>query len=72
MSTTHVTVREVDAVLALALLATNVLVCVRLQPLVCTLPSVNVTVTSPQASVAVALPNEDAGSTGLHPRLISV
>ena len=45
----------------------NVLVCERRHPLLCTEPSLCVTVGVPQASVAVALPSEAAGFDGLHP-----
>ena len=66
-STVHVTVCDVVAVLLQASLAVNVLVCERLQPVVTIAPSVEVIVTAPHASVAVAVPSEPAGFDGLHP-----
>ena len=51
-----------------ASLAVNVLVKERLQPPVVTIaPSLEVIVTAPQASVAVAVPSEEEGEAGLHP-----
>ena len=50
-----------------ASLAVNVLVKERLQPVVTIAPSLEVIVTAPQASVAVAVPSEPAGLDGLHP-----
>ena len=61
--------REVVDVLPQASVAVNVLVCVRVQPVVPTEPVVKVTLTIPQLSVAVALPNAasmEAGN-GLQP-----
>ena len=48
-------------------LAVNVLVKERLQPAVTIAPSLEVIVTDPQASVAVAVPSEPVGFGGLHP-----
>ena len=67
----HVTLLEIVAVLPQASLAVNVLVLEMLQPLVTTLPSEEVMVTAPQASVAVAVPREASGLTGLQPRFTS-
>jgi hypothetical protein len=74
LSNVHVTVRDVVDVLPQPSLAVNVLVCVRLQLLLCKAPSLNVSVTGPQASVAVAVPSAAAISdvTGLHPRVNDV
>ena len=55
-SAVHVAVRDVVAVLPQASVAVNVLVCERAQPSLDMLPSVEVTVGDPQASVAVAVP----------------
>ena len=68
-SAVHVAVRDVVAVLPQASLAVNVLVCERLQPVVPTGPSLDVTVGVPQASVAVAVPNAPliSPADGLHP-----
>ena len=66
---THVAVRETDEVLPHASLALNVLVCARDHPSLLTAPSLCDIVTAPQASDAVAPPNEPVGSAGLQPRL---
>jgi hypothetical protein len=70
----HVTVREVVAVLPQASVAVNVLVCEALQEVVDIVPSVNVTVGVPQASLALAVPNAASISeeAGLHPRDVAV
>ena len=57
----HLTVRDVVDVLLQPSFAVNVLVIERLHPLDTTLPSDEVTVTAPQTSVAVAVPNEPLG-----------
>ena len=67
MSATHRTVLEVVAVLLQASLTVNVLVLERLHPVLCTVPSLEVIVTAPHTSVAVAVPSEASGLTGLHP-----
>src|SRR5512143_1819095 len=70
-STVHVAVREVVDVLPHTSVAVKVLVCDREQLLLCTAPSVDVTVGVPHASVAVALPSAAsiAVAGGLHPTL---
>src|SRR6266487_2492117 len=70
ISNVHVAVREVEDVLPQASVAIHVLVCERPQPLLCTAPSVEVTVGVPHASVADAVPNAPfiAAVDGLHPR----
>jgi hypothetical protein len=70
ISTVHVTVLEVVAVLLQASLAVNVLVCEREQTLLMTNPSLAVIVVEPHASVAVAVPNAGVISdeAGLHPK----
>ena len=65
------TVLVIVAVLPQASIAVNVLVCDAEQEVVATAPSVNDIVTAPQASVAVALPNDPAISVGLHPSVTS-
>jgi hypothetical protein len=69
-STAHDTVLEVVAVLPQASVAVNVLVCERVQEVVVILPSIEVTVGVPQASVAVAAPSAAsiAELPGLHPK----
>jgi hypothetical protein len=67
ISTVHVTVLEVVAVLLQASIAVNVLVSDRSQPLLTIKPSDEVMVTAPHASVAVAVPSEPEGLPGLHP-----
>ena len=67
LSSVHVTVLEVVAVLLQASLAVNVLVSERSQPLLTIEPSDEVMVTAPHASVAVAVPSEPEGVAGLHP-----
>ena len=67
MSLVHLTVLDVVDVLLQASLAINVLVLERSQPVLCTVPSLEVIVTAPHASVAVAVPSEASGLTGLHP-----
>ena len=52
-----------------ASLAINVLVKERLQPVVTIAPSLEVIVTDPQASLAVAVPSEAVGFDGLHPKV---
>src|SRR4030095_9215356 len=68
-SAVHVTVRAAVEVLPQKSLAVNVLVCEREQPLLLTLPSLEDTVGSPHASVAVAVPSEAliSPADGLHP-----
>jgi hypothetical protein len=68
LSSVHVTVLEVVAVLLQASLAVNVLVSERSQTLLTTKPSDDVIVTAPHASVAVAVPSEPEGFAGLHPK----
>src|SRR6185436_9620017 len=55
-------------------LAVNVLVCVRSQPLLATVPSEELIVVGPHPSVAVALPNAASISdkAGLQPRVVAV
>ena len=67
LSDIHLTVLDVVAVLLQASLAVNVLVLERSQPLLCTVPSLEVIETAPHASVAVAVPSEASGLAGLHP-----
>lgn len=57
ISTVHVTVRKVLAVLPHPSIIVHVLVCERVQLAVATAPSLTVTVGVPQASVAVAVPS---------------
>jgi hypothetical protein len=57
VSTTQVMVRDVPDTLPQASVAVKVLVCVRLQPLEITLPSLNDTTGVPQLSVAEAVPS---------------
>ena len=71
-SAIHLTVRDIVAVLPQASLAVNVLTCALLHPLEVTGPSAEVIVTAPQASVAVAVPSDPAGSAGLQPRFTSL
>ena len=67
ISVVHRTVLEVVAVLLQASVTVNVLVRERSQPLLCTAPSLEVIVTAPHTSVAVAVPSEASGLAGLHP-----
>ena len=67
----HLTVLDMVDVLPQASLAVNVLVLEKLHPLLTTLPSLDVIVTAPHASVAVAVPSDASGLAGLHPRLTS-
>ena len=69
LSSDHVTVLEVVAVLLQPSFAVNVLVSERSQTLLTTKPSDEVTVSVPQASLAVAVPNAAviADDKGLHP-----
>src|SRR5688572_3958499 len=73
-STVHVTVLDAVEVLPQKSLAVNVLVCERLHPLLVTLPSLEDTVGTPQASVAVAVPSALLRSlaAGLHPSVVVV
>src|SRR5687767_2894704 len=73
-SAVHVTVLDAVEVLPQKSLAVNVLVCERLHPLLLTLPSLEDTVGTPQASVAVAVPSALLISlaAGLHPRVVVV
>jgi hypothetical protein len=73
-SAIHVAVLEVVEVLLHPSIAVNVLVCDRLQPLLITPPSIEVTVGDPHASVEVAVPNAAVISVadGLHPKLKGV
>jgi hypothetical protein len=70
-SSVQVAVRDVDDVLPQASIALNVLVCEREQPVLATVPSLEVTVGVPHASVAVAVPNAElmVATDGLQPRL---
>jgi hypothetical protein len=74
LSAVHVTVLDAVEVLPQKSLAVNVLVCERLHPLLLTLPSLEDTVGTPQASVAVAVPNAPliSPADGLHPRDVPV
>ena len=54
LSAIHLTVLEVVAVLLQASVTVNVLVRERSQPLLCTVPSLEVIVTAPHTSVPVA------------------
>ena len=67
ISEVHVTILDIVAVLLQASLAVKVLVCERLHPVLTIAPSLCVMVVAPQASVALAVPSEPAGSEGLHP-----
>ena len=67
LSDVHLTVLDVVAVLLQASLTVNILVRERSQLLLCTAPSLEVIVTAPHASVAVAVPSEASGLAGLHP-----
>ena len=68
MSTVHVTVLKVVDVLPQASLAVKVLVFERPQSVLCTYPSLCVTVGIPHASVALAVPNAAliSDAAGLH------
>jgi len=68
-SAVHVTVRDAVDILPQKSRAVNVLVCERPHPLLPTLPSLCVTVGTPHASVAVAVPSEVliSPADGLHP-----
>src|SRR4030095_4529775 len=68
-SAVHVAVRDAVAVFPQASLAVHVLVCEREQPSLVTLPSLEVTVGLPQASVAEAVPKAPfiSPAEGLHP-----
>ena len=70
----HVTVREAVDVLPQSSLAVHVLVCERLQPLLLTAPSFEVSVGMPHASVAVAVPSAPviSDAPGLHPNVVVV
>jgi hypothetical protein len=57
VSTTQVMVREVVEIFPQASVAVKVLVCVRLQPFIITVPSLNDTTGVPQLSVAEAVPS---------------
>ena len=57
----HLTVRDVVDGLLQPSLAVNVLVLERAHPSDTTVPSVEVIVTAPQTSVAVAVPSEPSG-----------
>ena len=70
-SSVHVTVLAAVDVLLHPSFAVKVLFIERLHPLLTTEPSEEVIVTGPQASVAVAVPNEPEGSAGLQPRSTS-
>jgi len=69
MSNVHVAVLDAVAVLPQPSVAVHVLVCERKHPLLCTAPSVEVSVGVPQASVAVAVPSAAsiAADVGLQP-----
>ena len=72
ISSIHVTVLEVVAVLLHPSLTVNVLVTDLLQPSLWIEPSEELIVTAPQPSVAVAEPSEAVGSAGLQPKETSV
>ena len=67
-STVHVTVLDVVDELLQASIAVNVLVKERSQPVVTIAPSLEEMVVAPQPSVAVAVPREEEGLAGLHPK----
>src|SRR5688500_762078 len=73
-SAVHVTVLDAVEVLPQKSLAVNVLVCERLHPLLVTLPSLEDTVGTPHASVAVAVPSALLISlaAGIHPSVVVV
>jgi hypothetical protein len=73
-SAVHVTVRAAVEVLPQASLAIHVLVWEREQPSLVMLPSLEDTVGTPQASVAVAVPNAPliSPADGLQPRVVVV
>lgn len=67
-SSVHVMVLAIVDVLLQPSVAVNVLVLDLLQPVETTAPSLEeILVIAPHASVAVAVPNEASGLTGLHP-----
>ena len=68
-SSVHVAVTDVVAVFPHASVAVNVLVWLRIHPLLLTAPSTEAIVAAPQPSVAVALPRAAviAAGAGLHP-----
>lgn len=70
-SNVHVIVLEAVDVLPHPSLAVNVLVCVRPHPLLCKAPSLEETVVTPQASVAVAVPSAAliSPAVGLQPNV---
>jgi Ni,Fe-hydrogenase III small subunit len=70
-SSVHVAVRQAVEVLPHPSVAVHVLFCERRHPLLCTAPSVEVTVGVPHASVAVAEPSAASifAEVGLHPKL---
>ena len=72
-SCVHVTVLDTVDVLLHPSFAVNVLVCERSHPSLCTLPSLNVSVGAPHASLADAPPNAPVISLakGLQPRFTS-
>src|SRR4029079_14205373 len=74
LSCVQVTVLEALAVLPHPSLTVNVLTWVRSQPLLLILPSLDVIVTGPHPSVAVAEPRAASISeeTGLQPRVVAV
>ena len=72
-SCVHVTVLDIVTVFVHPSVAVKVLVCERLHPLLWTLPSLNVTVGAPHASLADAPPNAAVISlaAGLQPRVVA-
>ena len=72
ISSVQVTVLVIVAVLPQASVAVNVLTCVLKHPLELMRPSLEVIVTAPQASVAVAEPSVASILVGLQPSVTSV
>src|SRR6185369_4679602 len=70
-SNVQLIVRDALEELLHASVAVHVLICVRVQPLLLTAPSVGVGVTGPQLSVAVAVPRAASicAAVGLQPRV---
>ena len=70
-SNVHVIVLEAVDVLPHPSLAVNVLVCVRLHPLLCKAPSLEETVVAPHATVAIAVPSAPliSPAVGLQPNV---
>jgi hypothetical protein len=72
ISAVHVTVLDAVALLPHPSIAVNVLICVRSQPLLPIVPSEELTVGIPHASVAIAVPSAllISEATGLHPNVV--